>query len=362
MTTLLGIESSCDETAVSVVIDGLEVRANVIASQAAQHAQFGGVIPELAAREHLKVIDQVVAEALAQAQLKSIQDVDAIAVTQGPGLVPALLVGFSYAKALAATSGKPLIGVNHFQAHIYGALMGESSEFIHDAANWPMLALVVSGGHTAILKIEANGTMEIIGQTLDDAAGEAFDKAAKLLNLGYPGGPVIQKTAAKGDPKKYHFPRSLIPSSGRKVRSEDRFNFSFSGLKTALLYHCQSFRADAQIEGQLLYDTVASYQEAIIDVLVTKTLDALFYYHCKTLILAGGVACNQPLRERFMEKTPQNVHLCIAKPILCTDNAAMVGGLAYYQYLAHDFIPNNSEVFAKLPSVTHYPVSMGDAQ
>ncbi len=355
MTTILGIESSCDETAVAIVVDGVEIRTNIIASQASKHAQFGGVIPELAAREHLKVIDQVVHEALKSADC-TLDAVDAIAATRGPGLVPALLVGYSYAKALSAATQKPLIGVNHFHAHIYGALMNEPTEFVADPKNWPMMALVVSGGHTAILKLDISGEIEVIGQTLDDAAGEAFDKAAKLLHLGYPGGPVIQKVGDKGDPKKFHFPRSLIPSGGRKVRPEDRYNFSFSGLKTALLYHCQQYREDAQLEGQLLYDTVASYQEAIVDVLATKTFDAFKTFQCQTLILAGGVACNQPLRDRFTQKIPKYAKLCIAKPVLCTDNAAMVAGLAYYQYQNQDFTDLCQDVFPKLPALSQSPI------
>lgn len=355
MKKILGIETSCDETAASVVADGLTELSGVIASQADQHAAYGGVIPELAAREHLRVMDSVVKTALKEAGISSIRELDGIAVTQGPGLVPALLVGLSYAKGLSATSGVPLVGVNHFLAHIYGALMDDGDTFLQNPKTYPAVALVVSGGHSAILVIERGGAVRVLGQTLDDAAGEAFDKAAKLLELGYPGGPVIQKTGAKGDPQAYRFPRSLTLSSGRKMRDEDRFNFSFSGLKTALLYHCRQHCGHTLPEGQFLYDTVASYQEAIVDVLVRKTMDAVRFSGARTLICAGGVACNGPLRERLKSLTPQEVRLALAPPKRCTDNAVMVAGLGFHLYRQKQWMDLGADVYAKLPQVSFFP-------
>lgn len=355
MKRILGIETSCDETAAAIVSNGFNIESGIIASQIDRHAAYGGVIPELAAREHLRVIDTVVHQALEAAGISRLKEIDGIAVTQGPGLVPALLVGLSYAKGLAVTSGLPIVGVNHFSAHIYGAFFGVGKERIADGSLWPAAALVVSGGHTALLIIEANGGIRLLGQTLDDAAGEAFDKAAKLLGLGYPGGPIIQKTAARGNPNAFHFPRSLTPSSGKKMRDEDRFNFSFSGLKTALYYHCKKLPDGTLPEGEFLYDTVASYQEAIIDVLTRKTLDAVKFTGARSLVVAGGVACNGPLRERFQQKTPANVTLCMAPPKLCTDNAVMVAGLGFHQLEAGERLDLSADVYPKLPRVSRFP-------
>ena len=325
---ILGIETSCDETAASVVVDGSDVRSNIVSSQIAKHAPFGGVVPELAAREHLRNISVVVESALSEADA-AISDIDAVAVTNGPGLLPALLVGLNFAKGLAVANNLPLIGVNHFTAHIYGTFLGVGVELLESESTYPILALVVSGGHTSLVLVNGDGTARIVGGTIDDAAGEAFDKAAKLLSLGYPGGPIVEKLARKGDPAKFAFPRPLIPSGGRAVKAENRFNFSFSGIKTALLYHAREIREDCALEGDALFDTLASYQEAIIDTLAVKTLDAMRHFNAASVALCGGVACNGALRERLrsnVEATGATFH--VAPPKYCADNAAMIAALA----------------------------------
>ena len=254
---VLGIESSCDETAAAVVRNGHDVLSNVISSQMALHAGYGGVIPELAAREHLRNISPVVQEALAAAQL-TIADISAIAVTSRPGLIPALLVGNAYAKRSAAQN-IPLIGINRF-LYICSSFLGQP-EILADRSSYPILALVVSGGHTAIVLIEADGNARILGSTLDDAAGEALDKAAKILGLGYPGGPVIDRIAKTGNPQAYAFPRGLTGAGGKAVKPEHRYDFSFSGVKTALLYAVK----DKTLDEAGLADAVASYQEAVME-------------------------------------------------------------------------------------------------
>ncbi|MBT3377716.1 MAG: tRNA (adenosine(37)-N6)-threonylcarbamoyltransferase complex transferase subunit TsaD [Lentisphaerae bacterium] len=322
---VLGIETSCDETAAAVVADGEDVRASVISSQVALHAGYGGVVPELAAREHLKNIVPVVTATLEQADLTPAQ-LDAIAVTACPGLVPALCVGVSYAKGLAAASKKPLVGINHFLAHIYGAFLEEPS-LLESPETYPVLALVVSGGHTAIVLIRQTGRADIIGSTLDDAAGEAFDKAAKILSLGYPGGPVIDRIARDGNPESVDFPRSLTGRTGKPAKPENRFNFSFSGVKTSLLYRVK----DCELNDSELADVIASYQAAIVDVLVTKTIDAAGEFAAPTVVLCGGVACNSRLRAKMGETVAASGRrLVVAAPKYCTDNAAMVAGLAHH--------------------------------
>ena len=286
------------------------------------------------------------------------KEIDAVAVTHAPGLVPALLVGVNFAKGLALANGKPLIGINHFLAHIYGAFVDSDEEIFENPALYPMAALVVSGGHTSIVIIDSDGKARVAGATIDDAAGEALDKGAKLLNLGYPGGPVIERLAKGGDPQKYHFPRSLTGTAGKATPPEHRFNFSFSGLKTALLYHAAGMSPDgeaAHLEGQVLTDTLASYQEAVVDVLCTKAFDAARYFHAKTVLLAGGVACNSALRERFAATAPRGCRPILAPKKYCTDNAAMVGGLAYHYYTAGHFSDFSLDTYARLPHVTEVP-------
>lgn len=356
MALLLGIESSCDETAVAIVEDGKKVLANAVSSQMAKHALYGGVVPELAAREHLTAIEKVCSEALATSGV-SMEDISAVAVTHAPGLVPALLVGLNFAKGLAIANAKPLIGINHFIAHIYGAFVDSDAVF-EDPALYPMVALVVSGGHTSIVVIQSDGKADVVGTTIDDAAGEALDKGAKLLNLGYPGGPIIEKLAAGGNIHRFDFPRSLTGMAGKAVSDENRFNFSFSGLKTALFYHANSLSPDgsaAHLEGQLLTDTLASYQEAVVDVLCIKAFDAVRHYHARTALLCGGVACNSPLRERFEKTVPKGVRPILAPRKYCTDNAAMVAGLAYHYFASGKFSDFSLDTFARLPKVTEVP-------
>lgn len=323
---VLGIESSCDETAASLVRDGHEVLSSIISSQINKHACFGGVVPELAAREHLKNISPVVNEALAAAG-KKVEDIDAIAVTSRPGLVPALIVGNAYAKGLAAALNIPIIGINHFLGHIYGSFI-EHPEVLANPDNFPILALVVSGGHTAIVLIPSDGKATILGSTLDDAAGEALDKAAKVLGLGYPGGPVIDKLSKSGNPAAFAFPRSLTGAAGKAVKPEHRFDFSFSGVKTSLLY---AIKDDAKLVEQRLPDLAASFQEAVIDVLAMKSYDAARHCGAKLVCLCGGVACNSRLREKIAASCEKGHRAFLpAPPKFCTDNAAMIGGLAWH--------------------------------
>ena len=357
MARILGIESSCDETAVAIIENGRKVISNIVSSQMAKHALYGGVVPELAAREHLTAIEKVCEEALKTAEMK-VEDVDAIAVTHAPGLVPALLVGLNFAKGLASAYNKPLIGINHFLAHIYGAFIEAEDLDFADPALYPMAALVVSGGHTSIVIIHSDGNAEVIGTTIDDAAGEALDKGAKMLNLGYPGGPVIERLAKGGDGKRFHFPRSLTGTSGKGLDPENRFNFSFSGLKTALLYHAKKYAPDGNtenIEGELLTDTLASYQEALTDVLCSKLFDAVKLYRAGSAVLCGGVACNSVLREKFEKKCPKNVRCIIAPKKFCTDNAAMVAALAYHYHKAGQYSLLTLDALARLPKLTHVP-------
>ena len=352
MSLILGIESSCDETAAAVVKDGFEVLSSAVASQIAVHAKLGGVVPELAAREHLKALDPVVQEALDTAGV-TMKDIDCVAVTQGPGLIPALLVGMSYAKGLSSNCNIPLVGVNHFMAHIYGAFLDGDESALKDPSGYPLLALVVSGGHTSLVLVSADGTARQLGCTIDDAAGEALDKGSKLLNLGYPGGPVISRTAENGDSNAFNFPRPLTGGAGKPVAPEHRYNFSFSGIKTALLYHSQKYPV---LEGQLLYDTVASYQMAVVDTLVKKTMLAARDFDVKRIVLAGGVACNKLLREMVKEKAPRQVEVRIAPPKYCTDNAAMVGGIGFHSFKRGEFIGHDADSFARLPGIVRVPV------
>jgi len=356
MALILGIESSCDETAAAVVEDGRRVVSNVVASQIAKHSPYGGVIPELAAREHLTAVVPVVEQALKDAGIGP-GDLSAVGVTHAPGLVPALLIGITFAKGFAAANGLPLIGINHFLGHIYGAFVGEEAPFrFDDPALYPMLAAVVSGGHTSLVVISPDGKSHLVGTTLDDAAGEAFDKAAKLLELGYPGGPVIERLAKNGNPAKYRFPRSLTGAAGKPVAHENRFNFSFSGLKTALLYHVRDAGGADRISDSELFDCLASYQEAIVDVLCTKIFDAAHCYRVKSVVLCGGVACNGALRARFEETAPSDIVSIMAPKKFCTDNAAMIGGLASFYFRRKMYSGFDLDAIARLPLSTELPV------
>jgi len=304
---VLGIESSCDETAAAVLTDGRRVVSSVVASQDAIHAPYGGVVPELASRRHLEVIAPVVAQALRDASV-SLADLDGIAVTQGPGLVGSLLVGCSVAKSLAWVHRKPLVGVNHLEGHIYASFLTD------DPPEHPFLALVVSGGHTALYHAKKPREYSLVGQTRDDAAGEAFDKVAKLLGLGFPGGPVIQRTAEQGDPRAIAFPLTQITDGAR--------DFSFSGIKTSVSLYVKRHRplSEAQVA-----DVAASFQAAVVKMLVRRTLRAALHLGTKRVVLTGGVAANGPLRAALAAEAGEHgVRLHIPPPRLCTDNAAMI--------------------------------------
>ncbi|MBE6359720.1 MAG: tRNA (adenosine(37)-N6)-threonylcarbamoyltransferase complex transferase subunit TsaD [Lentisphaerae bacterium] len=355
MSLILSIESSCDETAAAVVDSGSKVLASVVASQIAKHAVHGGVVPELAAREHLKAVIPVTESALREAGV-TLKDISAVAVTQGPGLIPALLVGMNFAKGIAQANKLPLIGVNHFLAHIYGAFLDSDLSVLQQPETYPLLALVVSGGHTSLLLIDSDGSARQLGCTIDDAAGEALDKGAKLLDLGYPGGPIMQNTAENGDPERFDFPRPLTGGAGRALAPENLYNFSFSGIKTALLYHVRKAEESGERnDAQWLSDTAASFQRAVVDVLVKKTLTVLKNYPVKTVVVAGGVACNAELRRMMAERLPRRVTLRTAPPKYCTDNAAMVGGIAWHHYRKQDFSPLDIDSFARLPQIVKVP-------
>lgn len=333
MTLVLGIESSCDETAAAVVRDGREVLSSAIHSQAAQHAVYGGVVPELAGRSHLRQILPVLDEALASAKLE-LDQIDAIAVTARPGLVGSLLVGLSTAKALAFARNLPLIGVHHIQAHVYAATMelaASDPTFDVTEALLPALALVVSGGHTSLYEVRDWTDLVELGTTLDDAAGEAFDKVAWLLGLEYPGGPSISKLAGQGNPKAVAFPRYNPPKG--------QIGFSFSGLKTSVLYHLRGGDALAPTPAPEdignRADVAASFQEAVVDALVKQSLRAARGRGLETLLVAGGVACNARLRERMTAAgEDMGLRVLFPSPAYCTDNAVMIAGLGYQLFRA----------------------------
>lgn len=314
----LAFETSCDETSVALVANGREVLSNVISSQIDVHRVFGGVVPEIASRHHLNNINGVYAQALAEAGL-SLPDVDLVGVTYGPGLIGALLVGVATAKAIAFAGGKPLIGVHHIQSHIAANLIE------HPDLEPPFLALVVSGGHTHLIRVKDHVHYEVLGRTRDDAAGEAFDKIARVLGLGYPGGPAIDKAAKEGDPHSVEFKRTMLEKGS--------LDFSFSGLKTGVLNYINT----QKLKGNEINaaDVAAAFQLSVVDVLVEKAMTAIKMTKGKKLVLAGGVAANSLLREHLMEAcAKKGVDLFCPSPILCTDNAAMVACAAYYRYQA----------------------------
>lgn len=326
---ILAIETSCDETAVAVLENGRNVLSNIISSQIEIHKQFGGVVPEVASRKHIENIDSVVSEAISKAQI-NYNDIDAIAVTYGPGLVGALLVGINYAKGLSYAWNKPLIGVNHIEGHI-------CANFIEDKElEPPFVCLVASGGHTHLVYVKDYGEFEIMGKTRDDAAGEAFDKIARALGLGYPGGPLLDKLAQKGNREAIKFPRVII--------DENSFDFSFSGLKSAVLnylHHCEQKNEVIVVE-----DVAASFQEAVVEVLVSKAIKAAKEKKCDKIALAGGVASNTRLRQVLQDECHKNNYKFMRpSPILCTDNGAMIGCAGYYKYLKNEF--SNSALNAK---------------
>lgn len=316
---LLGIETSCDETAASVVEDGRRILSNIIASQVDIHAQYGGIYPEVASREHAIKIYPIVEQALQEAHL-TLDDVDGIAVTQGPGLAGSLVVGLNTAKGIALANNLPIIAINHLEAHIYSAWLDSPERRIDDDPQFPLVALIVSGGHTELILMETHLQYQRLGGTLDDAAGEAFDKVARLIGLSYPGGPAIEAAAVGGNDRAFNFPRAWL---------EDSWDFSFSGLKTAVLRQVRRLE-----ESELplpVNDIAASFQTAVVDVLVTKTLSAAREFSAKDILVAGGVSANHALRTRFIENSEFTVH--IPPLILCTDNAAMISGAGYYRFI-----------------------------
>lgn len=314
--TILAIESSCDETAAAVVRNGREILSNIISSQIDLHTLYGGVVPEIASRKHTERINQVIAEALQTADM-TLRDMDAIAVTYGPGLVGALLVGVSAAKAISFASGIPLIGVHHIEGHI-------SANYIENKElEPPYVCLIVSGGHSHLVQVRDYGEYEIMGRTRDDAAGEAFDKVARAIGLGYPGGPKIDKVSKEGDPDAIKFPRAKVAGAV--------YDFSFSGLKSAVLNYLNSCEMKGIAVCQA--DVAASFQKAVVDVLVEHSMNALQECGMKKFAIAGGVASNSALRSALEEECARrNITFYHPSPILCTDNAAMIGAAAYYEY------------------------------
>jgi N6-L-threonylcarbamoyladenine synthase len=316
---ILGIETSCDETACAVLENGRALIASTVASQMDIHARYGGVFPEVASRQHVLSIVPVVEQTLAQANL-SLKDIDAIAVTRGPGLAGSLVVGMNTAKGLALGTGLPLIGVNHLEGHIYSPWIYNAGETPPPEPEFPLMALLVSGGHTELDLMTDHLTYRRLGSTLDDAAGEAFDKVARLLGLPYPGGPSIQRAAEGGDPKRFQFPRA---------KTDKPYDFSFSGLKTAVLYEVNDMKklrtGDLPVE-----DFAASFQAAVVDVLFNKTMQAARDFNAMEILVAGGVSANRALREAFQAQDELKVHIPTFS--LCTDNAAMIAAAGYYRY------------------------------
>ena len=312
----LAVESSCDETSVAVLKNGREVLSNIINTQVDLHKKFGGVVPEVASRKHIENIDVVLQEALDKANI-TLNDIDHIAVTYGPGLVGALLVGLSHAKALAFTLNKPLVGVNHIEGHV-------SANYIeHKDLKPPFITLIVSGGHTHLVEVKDYGEYEILGRTRDDASGEAFDKIARAMGLGYPGGPIVDRLAKEGNKNAIDFPRAYL---------DEGYDFSFSGLKSAVLNYLNAKKM--KNEEIVVEDVCASFQEAVVEVLSQKAIKAAKEKGYNTITLAGGVACNSALRDKLTELgKANNIDIKYPSPVLCTDNAVMIGCAGYYSYI-----------------------------
>ncbi|MFC1873238.1 tRNA (adenosine(37)-N6)-threonylcarbamoyltransferase complex transferase subunit TsaD [Chloroflexota bacterium] len=309
---ILGIETSCDETAAAVVEDGTRILSNQIASQLEIHARYGGIVPEVASRQHILAIIPVIEQAMTDAKV-TWDDLDGIAVTMGPGLAGSLLVGVNTAKAIALSRGLPITGVNHLEGHIYANWLNKHNP--EDTPQFPLICLIVSGGHSDLILMRGHGDYVLVGRTRDDASGEAFDKAARILGLGYPGGPAIEKAARDGNASAVPLPRAWMKGTS---------DFSFSGVKTALL------RLVEEDKISNVADAAASFQESIVDVLVTKTVAIAREHKAKQILLAGGVASNGPLRQRLIFKSPTPV--LVPEPMLCTDNAAMVAACAYHRF------------------------------
>jgi N6-L-threonylcarbamoyladenine synthase len=315
---ILGIETSCDETAAAVIENGRALLGSTVATQMDIHARYGGVFPEVASRQHVLSIVPVVEDALSKSHL-TLNEIDAIAVTRGPGLAGSLVVGMNAAKGLALGAELPLIGVNHLEGHLYSAWVYNAGDSKTDEPQFPLMVLLVSGGHTELDLMTDHLTYQRLGSTLDDAAGEAFDKVARLLGLGYPGGPIIQRTAEEGDPNRFHFPRAWL---------EGTWNFSFSGIKTAVLKEAKEYQSKGR--SMPVADMAASFQAAVVDVLFNKTIRAVREFGAKEIIVAGGVSANRALRDTFRNQSEFKVHI---PPLsLCTDNAAMIAAAGYYRY------------------------------
>lgn len=341
--TILGIETSCDETAAGVVEDGRVLRSNIISSQAELHSRYGGVVPEVASRQHVRDLTPVLEQAVESCGL-GLEDVDVVAVTYGPGLAGSLITGLNAAKAISYALGKPLIGVNHLEAHIYASWLTSANPA--EDPGFPLACLVASGGHTDLLLMEGHGDYRLVGRTRDDAAGEAFDKAARILGLGFPGGPEIQRVSS-GASGEYSLPRAWM---------RDTHDFSFSGLKTALLHQAQDrgvYPADSEetpadaTTTALVRELASAFQESVVDVISAKLLDMAGKYGVKGLVLGGGVIANARLRQEILRRSPLPV--IIPPPILCTDNGAMVAACAYYQHLRGEQWPMELDVDPGLP-------------
>ncbi|MGQ9569948.1 MAG: tRNA (adenosine(37)-N6)-threonylcarbamoyltransferase complex transferase subunit TsaD [Thermodesulfovibrionales bacterium] len=344
MNIILGIDTSCDDTAASVVEDGIKILSNIVSNQVEIHEKYGGIVPELASRRHIEMIWPVVDEALKTAHIK-LKDISAVAVCHGPGLIGSLLVGCSFAKALCYSKGIPLIAVNHLEGHIFSSFLEEPHP------SFPFLALIVSGGHTCLYRVDDFRKYRELGRTRDDAAGEAYDKVAKLLGLGYPGGPVIEKLSKDGNPLAIDFPRAYLPES---------LDFSFSGIKTAVLNYVKKQRTESKELGvnaefripnsALLNDIAASFQASVLDVLVKKAEWAIRKEGIKRIVLTGGVAANNELRKRMKEMgDKREAEIFIPSPFLCTDNAAMIASAGYYHLQAGDIAGLDLNPQAYLP-------------
>jgi len=316
---ILAIETSCDETSVAVVRDGQEILSDKIASQVELHKKYGGIVPEIASRKHVEVINPLIKEALEAAKV-DFKQIDAVAVTYGPGLVGSLMVGICAAKAIAWSLDRPLIAVNHLEGHIYANFLVPSSK--SQVPQFPFICLIVSGGHTMLVLVKEHGDYQTLGRTRDDAAGEAFDKVARFLKIGYPGGPIIDLLAKRGNPHAIEFKRPMM-------EKEFGYDFSFSGIKTAVVNYVSK---QSGVSSKQVTDLVASFQQAIVDVLVEKTIRAAKEYHCSWVALAGGVSANSLLRESLKTRAKKEQLMVSAPPLaLCTDNAAMIAGAAYHK-------------------------------
>jgi N6-L-threonylcarbamoyladenine synthase len=327
---ILAIETSCDETACAIIENGRALLASTVASQMDIHARYGGVFPEVASRQHVLSIIPVVEQTLTQSNL-TLKDIDALAVTRGPGLAGSLVVGMNMAKGLALGSGLPLVGVNHLEGHIYSPWVYNAGESVPPEPQFPLMALLVSGGHTELNLMTDHLTYKRLGSTLDDAAGEAFDKVARLLGLPYPGGPSIQKSAESGDPNRFKFP---------KARLDNPYDFSFSGLKTAVLYEVNALKK--KFNTLPVEDLAASFQATAVDTLFKKTMQAAREYQAREILVAGGVSANRALRQAFQNQTEIKVHIPAFS--LCTDNAAMIAAAGYYRYALGHVSPLDMDV------------------